>query len=110
MTKAVKHDWAWAKRQTLAAYKKALKAGKRGDWKAANEFIKVEGECAFCRVLRSLSRSGRLFRRCRPCAARWICRKEPDDIAASVIWDGVPANEGIARLEATIKALEELEV
>jgi len=96
---ATKKTWEWAKRKALLAYRKALKAAEKGEWRAADRLTNVGLACAFCQV-----------GDCPRCVASRLCGKAPYAIAAKVIYTFDTPTDGIKALRSTIAQLEALDV
>jgi len=102
-----------AKRLALRAYREAVKAGERGDWKEAKG-LTDSNTCAFCRV------EGW----CRQCVARKICSRNyptktpngdafpspPFGIAWRALHGFITPESALAALRQVVQDLEKLEV
>jgi len=103
-----------ARREALAAYKKAVRAARRSNWEKVHSLTDTWSGCAFCHIYLGSGRGCRGRRVARlgdsTCPARDICSWEPDRIARRVRDGELTAPEGIERLETTVAALEALEI
>ena len=112
---AAKKTWKWARRVALTAYRKALEAAEKDDWRTAQGLVQVGMECAFCQAQaddfcrpRPRRRGGRNL--CPTCPALRLCNRGPQIVPQDVLDGCLTRADGIRRLRSTISQLEALEV
>ena len=112
---ATKKTWEWARRKALLAYRKALKAAEKGDWREARRLTeRFAGDCAFCEVFSRLFRSQKgqedvsCFGRC-PAEALCQRRHAPWNAVRVLRGQRTPA-AGLRHFRLTIAQLEALDV
>lgn len=114
------YAWKWRRfREVDAQWQPPLREsglGRNGKWQTANA-VRDKQPCAFCLVQRMLWPSPKDWTGnradpviCPDCPARHLCEAAPDQVPHRVLNKFITAEEGLERLERTVKGLKALQV
>ena len=110
---ATKKTWKWARRKALLAYRAALRAAEKDDWREARRLTqRFAGKCAFCEAFSALFRTRDKDVSCLGrCPAEALCQRRHVPWNAFRVLRGqrTPA-AGLRHFRLTIKQLEALDV